>query len=169
MIDTYFKSKNSGEIYYKQLALNDHNVVGLLFFLIKIELDLNKDESLRLTLHSLTSLCKDNFSTQGQLFVSPHNKIFQELHEHNPLLATIATTNIFQNDNQILYSNPEIFNVIFDLYKDKFDDFEDLFSIKTAGELDAYDNQNELNKERIDWILAIDTFNKYFLHLLSNP
>ena len=131
MIEGYFNGSQE-DIYFKQLALNDHNMVGLLLFIINIEIDL----------------------------ADPHIEIFQDLHEDYNLLATIATTNIFQNDNQILYSNPEIFNVIFDLYKDKFEEFDDYFNA---------DSHSGDEKHRLDWILAVDTFNKYFLHLLSNP
>ncbi len=36
MIKTYFKSNESQETYFKQMALSDHNVVGLLFFILKL-------------------------------------------------------------------------------------------------------------------------------------
>ncbi len=36
MINKYFESKDTEETYYKQMALNDHNIVGLLFFILKL-------------------------------------------------------------------------------------------------------------------------------------
>jgi hypothetical protein len=124
MVTNYFKSQSEEETYYKQLALNDHNIVGLLFFILKLQLDLDKDESMKITLDLLTKVCKDNFTTQGQMLVSPNIEIFLDLHHHSPLTGTIVTTKIFEYDNQVLYANPEIFQVLFELYKAKFREFE---------------------------------------------
>lgn len=54
------------------------------------------------------------------MLISPNIEIFLDLHHHNPLIGTIVTTSIFEYDNQVLYANPEVFHVIFDLYKQKF-------------------------------------------------
>lgn len=139
-------------------------MVGILLYIIKIEMELEKSESLRLTIQALTLLCKDNYYTQGQLFVSHHLSIFRDLHQAQPLITTIAMTNIFENDNQILYTNPEIFNILFEMYKDLFSEFESYFVTREGG------NPNSTpNNEKTHWVISLYTYNKYFLHLLSNP
>lgn len=63
--------------------------------------------------------------------------------------------------------------MIFQLYQDNFDEIDVMFSNKKPSEIPDCDREDsemeELAKERHDWILAIDTFNKYFIKLLSNP
>jgi hypothetical protein len=139
MIDAYFNTMPGIPNYYKQLAMNDYNAVGLLFYILKIQLDLDKVDSLKLVLNSLTLVCKDNFATQGQIFIHPHIEIFEELHKMYSLMGTIVTTEIFKQDNQILYSNPEIFDVIFRIYKQEFTaNIDKYFNTKSSIDMPEY-------------------------------
>lgn len=168
MIEDYFQdSQNPAEYFFKQQALNDQNVVAILMILVKIVLSLRKKDCLKLTLKAITQVCKDNFSTQGQLFMNPQLDIFIDLHEEDELVGTIATTNIFKNDNQILYSNPEIFKEIFELYTDRFEDFKNYFRVEKIYEMNR-ENEEKIEKRRLEWVFQMDTYNKFFIHLLEN-
>lgn len=160
-INTYLTEGGPGELYYRQLALGENNIVTLILALSQLLDDMDVQDKimcLRVLLSKMSQICKDNHNTQAQLFQEQGLKNFQNLNKGRPLMGAIITTGIFETNNQILYVNPESFETIFKFYTDKISEADECFSLE--------DIKADL-KGAINNILALDNFNKYFEKLVD--
>lgn len=160
-INEFLNKGGKEEVYYRQLALGENNVVTVILAIVRILDDMDKEDkiiSLRVLLTKLSQVCKDNLTTQAQLFMEQGLRDFKQLNENRPLMGAIVTTSIFKTNNQILYVNPETFEIILEFYKDKLDENKVCFSLESVKK-DV--------KAAINNILALDKFNRYLEKLVE--
>lgn len=160
-IDEFLTKGGEEEFYYRQLALGENNIVTVILAIVRILDDMDIDDkiiSMRVLLSKMSQICDDNLTTQAQLFMEQGIRDFKKLNENRPLMGAIVTTSIFKTNNQILYVNPETFEIILDFYKDKLDEDKVCFSLESVKK-DV--------KAAINNILALDKFNQYLEHLVE--
>ena len=120
-IDAYLNDVSTNidsvHFYNRQLALGENNVINLLLILIMVMIEIGKDELTRLILKTIVKICVNNYTTQAQLFIGDNMFFFTTLNDIEELLGAIVMTSIFQKDNQILFTTPELFDTMFKLYK----------------------------------------------------
>ena len=151
---------HADSLYFRQLALGEQNVVTILltltYLLEEMGVD-DKTQSLRIVLSTITSVCEDNLINQAQLFLDQGLNFFRNLNRERPLMGAIVTTNIFKKNNQILYVNPETFEIILDFYTQK---------LTNLSFLDIEELTRD-PKKGIKTILALHKFNNYFKELVD--
>lgn len=118
-----------------------------------------KEEVFRFIMNQLVAICKDNYTTQAQLFIGENLFFFKEMNDSEPMLGAIIMTSIFEKDTELLYTTPELFETMYEMYKSSLFDMEEVLNPNTED----YD-YSEVSSH----IMTMDTFNKYFMHLLSD-
>lgn len=160
-INQYLTAGGVENTYYRQLALGENNIVTVILSIVMILDDMDipdKVVSLRVLLSKMSQICNDNLITQAQLFMEQGLRDFKALNEKRPLMGAIVTTSIFQNNNQILYVNPETFEIILNFYKDMLKEEKMCFSLESV---------KSNVSAAINNILALDKFNKYLEKLVE--